>query len=81
MLPVCFTEKYGITPERPHSSSPVEGIVIEAARQLPLYFSRFFVVSVSFHLSHFLVTVEKQKLIITTNTVNAWAREKYATDA
>lgn len=44
---VHFAEKYGITPERPHSSFPVEGIVIEAARQLPLYFSRFFVVKVS----------------------------------
>ncbi|XP_078347643.1 unconventional myosin-XV-like isoform X3 [Oculina patagonica] len=37
-------QKYGITPERPHSSIPVEDIIIEAARQLPLYFSRFFVV-------------------------------------
>ncbi|XP_022800015.1 unconventional myosin-XV-like isoform X1 [Stylophora pistillata] len=37
-------QKYGITPERPHSSVPVEDIIIEAARQLPLYFSRFFVV-------------------------------------
>lgn len=46
-LPASFSEKYNITPERPHSSSPVEGIVIEAARQLPLYFSRFFVVKVS----------------------------------
>ena len=42
-----YAEKYGITPERPHSSVPVEDIVIEAARQLPLYFSRFFVVKVS----------------------------------
>lgn len=42
-----YAEKYGITPERPHSSVPVEDIIIEAARQLPLYFSRFFVVKVS----------------------------------
>ena len=50
ILFICFvifsTEKYGITPERPHSSVPVEDIIIEAARQLPLYFSRFFVVKV-----------------------------------
>ncbi|KAJ7340295.1 plus-end directed microfilament motor [Desmophyllum pertusum] len=32
------------TREAPHSSVPVEDIIIEAARQLPLYFSRFFVV-------------------------------------
>lgn len=44
---VFYAEKYGITPERPHSSVPVEDIIIEAARQLPLYFSRFFVVKVS----------------------------------
>ena len=49
-----YAEKYGITPERSHSSSPVETMVIEAARQLPLYFSRFFVVKVSYRSSsHF----------------------------
>lgn len=53
-------QKYNITPERPHSSSPVEGIVIEAARQLPLYFSRFFVVKGQNELPdvHFLAVSE-----------------------
>lgn len=53
-------QKYNITPERPHSSFPVEGIVIEAARQLPLYFSRFFVVKGQNELPdvHFLAVSE-----------------------
>ncbi|XP_032227086.2 unconventional myosin-XV isoform X2 [Nematostella vectensis] len=35
-------QKYGITPDHPLSSVPVEEIVIATARQLPLYFSRFY---------------------------------------
>ena len=67
-LSFCFVlfhaEKYGITPERPHSSVPVEDIIIEAARQLPLYFSRFFVVKVSGRFCfycNFLVVYEQNQ--------------------
>lgn len=41
-----FTEKYGIYPGKTSTSSPVEEIIIDAAKQLPYYFCRFYKVSV-----------------------------------
>ena len=40
-------EKYGIYPDKTSTSSPIEEIIIDAAKQLPYYFCRFFKVSVS----------------------------------
>ncbi|XP_028413164.1 unconventional myosin-XV-like isoform X2 [Dendronephthya gigantea] len=38
-------EKYGIFPDKTSTSSPIEEIIIDAAKQLPYYFCRFFKVS------------------------------------
>lgn len=43
-------EKYGIYPDKASTSSPVEDIVIDAAKQLPYYFCRFYKVSVRIYL-------------------------------
>ena len=46
--PHYFTilEKYGIYPDKVSTSSPVEEIVIDAAKQFAFYFCRFYNVSV-----------------------------------
>ncbi len=44
-------EKYGIYPDKTSTSSPIEEIIIDAAKQLPYYFCRFFKVSVSKYFS------------------------------
>ena len=54
MFFVVSLEKYGIYPDKTSTSSPIEEIVIDAAKQLPYYFCRFFKVSVSKEILEFL---------------------------